>query len=111
MPIMTDRQSVPANGVVANALSGKLHEFVNEPSLIRLYGTGSAVGLNMSLIVGGEVVVQDQEVNAQNRLPIVPDDFIAEGGGLVGDRIVVSYRNTTGAAIIAFSRLETEPMA
>lgn len=110
MAIMTDRQSVAANATVNNACSGKMAEFVNEPSVVRLYASSSAVGLNMSLIVGAEVGIEDQEVNAQNRLPLIPDDFVAEVGAYPGDRIVLKYRNTTGGAITAFSRVEVEPI-
>jgi len=106
---MTDRQSVGANATVSNALSGKTHEFISEPSIVRLFATASAVGLNVTLIIGSETVLDDQEVNAQNRLPIVPDDFVVEGGGLPGDRIVLRLRNTTGAAITAFSSVEVIP--
>jgi len=110
MPIMTDRQSVAANTTISTVCSGKIAEFVHEASAVRLSGCASAVGLNMSLIIGEEVVVEDQEVNAQNRMPIVPDDFVAEGGAFPGDRIVVKYRNTTGGAITAFSRVDVEPV-
>jgi len=55
--------------------------------------------------------LQDQEVSAQNRMPIVPDDFICEAAGKTGDRIVVSYRNTTGGAITAFLRVEVIAIA
>lgn len=106
---MTDRQSVGANAVVANALSGKLHEFLNENSIVRLLATASAVGLNMSLLIGGESVCQDQEVNAQNRMPIFPDDLVVEAGGFESDRLILSYRNTTAAAITAFSAVDILP--
>lgn len=106
MPIMTDRQSVAANATVQNVLSGKIGEFLSQPGTVALYGTASAVGLNMSLLVGGQAVVDDQEVNAQNRLPLVPDDFVAAATGLQGDRVVVRLRNTTAGAITAFSRVE-----
>lgn len=109
MPVMTDRQTVGANATVQNALAGKLAEFLTEDSVVTLFATAAAIGLNMSLIIGGEVVVDDQEVNAQNRLPVVPDDFVAQGGGFAGDRIILRYRNTTGATIVAFSRAETSP--
>lgn len=107
--MMTDRQSVAANTTIPNACSGKSAEFIKEPSVVRLSSSASAVGLNMTLIIGEEVVLDDQEVNAQNRMPIVPDDIVVEGGGLPGDRIVLKYRNTTGAAITAFSRIDVEP--
>jgi len=110
MPVMTDRQSVAANATVDNAVQGKLAEFLPENSLVSLYSTADAVGMNMSLIVGGEVVLDDQEVDAQNRMPITPDDFLVQGAGFAGDRLILRYRNTTGAAIVAFSRVETTPV-
>jgi hypothetical protein len=108
---MTDRQSVAANTSVANALSGKVHEFLGRPSKVRLYGAASAVGLNMSFLIGSQSFCQDQEVNAQNRLPIVPDDLVVEAGGKTGDRLVLSYRNTTVGAITAFARVEVIQLA
>jgi|SRR5262245_3601668 len=111
MPVMTDRQSVAANATVTNVLAGKLHEFLSRPSAIRLYACASAVGLNVTFIVGSQSTVQDQEVNAQNRMPIVPDDFVADAGGLGGERVLISYRNTTAGAITAFTRIEVEAVA
>jgi len=110
MPVMTDRQSVGANATVANVIVGKLAEFLSEPSRVALYATGSAVGLNYSLLIGGESLLDDQEVNAQNRFPLIPDDFVVEGGGLPGDRLIVRVRNTTAGAITAFTRVEVNPM-
>lgn len=107
MPIMTDRQSVAANATVQNVLAGKIGEFAQNNGIANLYATASAVGLNVSLIIGGEVLVDDQEVNAQNRMPLVPDDFVGASGVVAGDRIVVRLRNTTAAAITAFTRTET----
>lgn len=110
MPVMTDRQSVAANSTVTNVLSGKLHEFCAGPSLIRVYACASAVGLNCSCLVGNETFAQDQEVNAQNRMPLEPDDFFVEAAGVAGDRILVSLRNTTGGAITGFTRIEITPI-
>ena len=110
MAIMTDRTSVGANAVSANLCAGKTAEFIQEASVVRLYATSSAVGLNVSLVVGEEVAIDDQEVNAQNRMPIMPDDFVAEAGAFPGDRITLRFRNTTGGALTAFSRVEVEPV-
>ena len=107
---MTDRQSVGANATVVNALTGKIHEFLTRPSKIRVYGAASAVGLNFTFVAGNQTFTQDQEVSAQNRLPIVPDDLLVEAGGIPGDRLVLSYRNTTGGAITGFSRVEVIPV-
>lgn len=109
MAVMSDRQSVAANATVQNVLTGKVHEFLSQPSVVRVYAAASAVGLNTSFLVGNESIVQDQEISAANRFPLVPDDFVAESGGIPGDRIIISYRNTTAAAITAFTRVEVEP--
>jgi hypothetical protein len=109
MATLTDRQTIAANTSIANVLSGKAQEFVQEPSLVRLFATGGNVGLFCTLIVGDEVLLEDQEISAQNRFPLIPDDFVAEGGGLAGDRIVVKYRNSTAGAITAYTRVEIVP--
>jgi len=110
MPTMTDRQSVAANATVQNVLAGKIFEFAQRPSVLRLYATAAAVGLNVSFVVGARVIVDDQEVNAQNRMPLVPDDLLAEAGARPGERIVVRLRNTTAGAITAFTRLDLIPV-
>jgi len=107
MPTMTDRQVVVLNATIQNVLAGKIFEFVQRPSVLRLYATASVVGLNVSFVVGSRVIVDDQEVNAQNRMPIIPDDLFAEAGARSGERIVVRLRNTTGGSITAFTRLDT----
>jgi hypothetical protein len=76
-----------------------------------MYATASAIGLNTSFLVGNEVIVDDQEVSSANRSPVTPDDLLGSGGALSGDRIVIRYRNTTGAAITAFTRLDVAPVA
>lgn len=109
MGLMQDRVSVAANATSANVCAGKMAEFVHEPSVVRLYACASAIGLNCTMIVGEEIVLDDQEVGAANRMPLVPDDLITEAGAFPGDRIVVRFRNTTGAAITAFSRVDISP--
>lgn len=109
MPSMTDRQSVAANATVENVFAGNLMEFLPANAVVRLYASAAAVGLNMALIVGNEIFLDDQEVSAQNRMPLVPDDLVVEAAGFQGDRVVVRYRNTTAAAIVAFSRVDVVP--
>ncbi len=43
---MTDRQSVAANATVQNVLAGNLNEFLQANSLVNLYASAAAVGLN-----------------------------------------------------------------
>lgn len=110
MPVMTDRQSVAANTVVNNVFSGNMHEFIQSgAALVTLSATASAVGLRISIIIGNTTFIDRQEVNAQNRMPILPDDVLSQGAGIRGDRIVVRYENTTAGAITAFSRVDVDP--
>lgn len=109
MSVLTDRQSVAANTTIANVLTGKSQEFVPEPSIVRLFMTGSAVGLFVTFLCGTEVVVEDQEVSSANRFPLVPDDYVAECGAIRGDRIVIKVRNSTAGAITSIARVEVNP--
>lgn len=107
--MMTDTQSVGANAVVANVLSGKSAEFVKEPSVVQFAATGSAAGLYITAIVGEEIVIEDQPIGPGNRFPIVPDDVLAQAGGFPGDRIVVKLRNSTGGALTSWVRVDVVP--
>lgn len=109
MASMTDRQSVAANATVQNVFAGNLNEFLQANSLVNLYASAAAVGLNLTLIVGDEIFLDDQEVSAQNRMPLVPDDLVVQAAGFQGDRVICRYRNTTGAAIVAFCRVDMIP--
>jgi len=111
MPAMTDVRSVAANTVVDNILAGKIYEFAQVNSVSSLLATASAVGLRISFIIGNEVLLDDQEISAANRFPMMPDDFLTRGGALKGDRLVVRLRNTTVGAITAFSKLDVDPIA
>ena len=110
MSLMSDNQSVAANATIQNVLAGKVHEFLSEDSIVRVYASAAAVGLNLSVLIGAEVLVDDQEINSANRFPLIPDDLIAEGAGFASDRLIVRYRNTTGAAIIVKSATVVEPV-
>ena len=110
MSTMTDRRSVAANTRTANVLSGLPFEFVVQPSIVRIYCTGSAIGLNVDVLVGGESLISDSEISAANRFPIRNEDLIMEHGGLPGERLFVAFRNTTGAAITSQLLVDVLPL-
>lgn len=89
--------SVPANSVTTNQLSGELYEFLSRPTLVTLLAAASAPGLRATWLIGGVAVVNDQDVSGANRFPVVPDDVITQERGI--GRMVLTFRNTTGAAI------------
>lgn len=108
--MMTDVQSVAANTTTANILAGKAKEFLEEPSVVRIGAAGSAAGLRCSVIVGTEVVIDDQELPVGTTLPAFPDGILAEAGGFAGDRITMRLRNTTGGALTGYTKILIEPL-
>ncbi len=90
--------SVAANAVSANIYAGKLHEYVNGPAVIRVRASAAAVGLQMTLLLNGRTVIQDQAISQSNRWPVMPDDLVGEFA-FPGGRIFATMRNTTAAAI------------
>lgn len=98
--------SVGANAVSANVLAGELGEFIENPSILKLYCTGSAIGLNVTLLIGGRSVVNDQAISYQDRFPLIPEDFYASSGARKSERVILTFRNTTGGALTAFHKVE-----
>ena len=110
MARMSDVRSVAANTTIDNVLAGKIYEFAQQNSIATLLATASAVGMRVSMIIGNEVQIDDQEISAANRYPLNPDDFVVRGGALRGDRIVLRLRNTTGGALTVNTTLDLEPV-
>ncbi|SRR5258708_23971306 len=108
MPRMSGQAvSVPANGVTANQLAGLLYEFLDRPAYILLCAAAAAVGVNVTLLVGGVAMINDMPVSQANRFPIVPDDIVTQEGPLVG-RMILTFRNTTAAAITVNFSLDVD---
>lgn len=104
MPTMQDSLSVAANAVSANVLAGQLYEFVDAGTQVTISVTGSATGLRCTFICAIPMV-NDQAINLQNRFPLIPDDVLLSGG-VLGGRMVLTFRNTTAGALTAFWRVD-----
>lgn len=110
MGYMSKVTSVAANTTTANLLAGDKDEFLEEASVVNLAATASAVGLRVTMIVGSEVVVDDQELAVGTTLPKMPEDMIAQAGAFPGDRITLRLRNTTGGALTGYVKVVCEPV-
>lgn len=107
MPRMAENNlSVAANSVSTNRLAGLLHEFLDRPAVVTLAAAAAAVGLNVTFLIGGVAVVQDQAVSQANRFPVFPDDAVTSEQGI--GRMVLQFRNTTGAAIVVHWSLDVD---
>jgi len=104
---MQSSVSVAANSTNSNVLSGERYERSPFTALGNLYCTGSALGLTQELNVGGVSVTPPIKVNAQNRLPVVPDDILVDGfETFEGKLLQLTVSNTTGAALTFFWRVD-----
>lgn len=106
MPTMQNSESVGANAVSPNVLAGELYEFLSAQAQVILACTGSAIGLNVTLLAGGVTLINDQAISLQNRFPIIPDDILTQEVIPGGARLLLTFRNTTGAALTAFWRID-----
>ncbi len=102
--------SVAANTTTENVLSGNRYE--RSPYPIGkgvIFCTGSAAGLQAELNVGGRSVTPPTTVNAQNRLPVVPDDLLVDEWVVTsGELIQLRVQNTTAGALTFNFKMEIE---
>jgi len=108
MGVITDISSIAANSTSPNLIAGQINEFLARPSVVSLFTTGDAIGLRATLLVGKDVVIDDQPISDAARFPQTPEDFLDRGAGFGGERITLRFRNTTGAPIVANWRLAIE---
>lgn len=78
-------------------------------ALITLFATGSATGLEHEFFVGSNNPIERSAVNAQNRIPVVPDDVVNTEPivGFANDQLQLAVTNTTAGALTYFFTLET----
>lgn len=94
--------SVAANGSSGNVLSGKVLEIVQRPSKVRVFATAAAAGIVGSFTSGNELVMEESAISQANRFPLDPDDKCVEDVAMPGDRLSLSFRNTTGGALVVY---------
>jgi len=103
--------SVAANATSANIMAGSLYEVLARPSIVEFGMTSSAVGILATIMLGGDVLMQDQEISAANRYPIIPDDWILKSPGRAGSKIYATFRNRTAGALTIIVVLNITPVA
>lgn len=100
MPRMTGQAvSVAANSVSTNQVAGQLYEFLRKRSSCLLAACASAAGINVTFIIGGRMMINDSPISQANRFPTIPDDVVTQEVGYPGERIILTFRNTTGGAL------------
>lgn len=115
MRLTYNNQSLTAYTKFPGIFTGKVGEYVERPSRVRVYAVGNAntVGeVLLSLNIGGKLVLDEVLTpNAARDLPLIPDDLIYQGFALRGNRIVCDVRNTASSAKKITVVCDVEPVA
>lgn len=99
MPTISASVSVAANTRSANIVAGESFEFITRPAIVSLYATGSALGLEADVLIGGRSVAQGADLNANNRVPFREQDGLVQFAAGAGERLFVTLLNTTAGAL------------
>lgn len=110
MPLFQDETSVGANATVDNIMSGSIFESAPYNSLLEFATVASATGLQVTIITGSDVLLEESPPSIQNRFPIYPEDFSVNDVVVGGEHITVRVRNTTGAALTLFTSVRITPL-
>lgn len=99
MPFLSDETTVAANQVVANVLEGKFNRVLQENSKVSIGMTAELAGDGFgSILLGKEVLMDDQVLPPTNAFPRNPEDILVQGVGGAGEEIIVRVRNANAAA-------------
>jgi len=106
MPTMQDTVSVAANSVSTDQIASQLYRVVNRGARYRLACLGAATGIRVTFL-NTIPIINDQAIgfNATSQFPIIPDNVISQGS-LPGGQLFLTFRNTTGGAIVTGWRLD-----
>lgn len=102
MPTMSGTVTVVANTVSANQLSGKAYEFLPYDALIEVFSTGSATGLNITVLASQDTAINDETLMHLNASAEVDmnTDIVDSFEASEGTQMRLTFRNTTGGNLV-----------
>jgi hypothetical protein len=107
MPAIQNRVSVAGAQVNDNLLSGSQFEFLPYDAELEfaVVGDANAADLRVDVYSGQDVLLENAEPSALNRIPLYPDDFTLTDVAAAGERIKIRVRNlnATLARTVFFS--------
>lgn len=107
--VMEVETAVAANSTNDNIIRDQQYQVAPFSGFLTLYDTGSAAGLRRTLNAGGASLIDRGFVNANNRIPTVPDDMVIDGVEVYeGQQLFLPVQNTTAGALTYRARLELE---
>jgi len=113
MPTISGSISVAANAVSGNVLAGSPFEFISQPSIVKLAVTqagADGTDINGVFQIGGESLMQAGDISDRAAFPSFRDDLIVEAGGQAGERLFLTFANTTAGALVVKFLLDIMPI-
>lgn len=111
MPSIQNRVSIPAGGVIDNVLAGSQYEFLPYDAGLEfaVVGDANAADLRVDVYSGQDVLMENAEPSALNRMPVYPDDFGLTDVAAAGDRLKIRARNTAAAGRTLYYSVRINP--
>jgi hypothetical protein len=103
--------SVAANASSGNVLSGKQIEIPERPSRVSFYAAAAATGVVGTVTAGARTLMEESHISPANRFPQDPEDRMVRDVAMQGQRLNLTFRNSTGAAIIVQWAVDADPVA
>lgn len=100
MPAIQVEVSVASGASNSNLFAGSAFEFSRTRTLVSLGVTAAATGTFITINSGGDVVLEESPPYVSTLFPVVPDQMFYNDVMESGDRLRVTARNPTGAAVI-----------
>lgn len=110
MPVIQREVSVASGAVNDNVFAGSAFEFARQPQVVSLGVAQSATGGFATIQSGGDVIAEEFSPAILTRFPIIPDEMYYNDVQAVGDRLVLRFRNPTGAALTVRAIAQIQPL-
>lgn len=104
--------NLAASTKTANILAGDINEFVPVDSIVSLYNTSSAIGVNVTVLADADVAVNDKEIPFIGATVIKKDHLIDTFAVRAGTRMAVFLRETAASSSTdVYTIIEVTPIA
>lgn len=100
MPNIFNEQTIGATSSVASTLNGNAYEFARNRAVISIGLAAAATGTFTQVQLGARTVATEFSPPVLTRYPVIPDEMYINDAVDVNDRILIPWRNPTGAGIV-----------
>lgn len=110
MPVIQKEVTIPATSANENILSGSAFEFLRGNAVVSIGLTGSADGLVANIQSGADIVLEESPIAEKDGYATIPDEMYYNDVGVLGDRLVIRVRNTSGSPVTCRALVQITPL-